>query len=310
MPRPLRPPRLRPGDTVALLSPASPPVPGTRLDRARRELEALGLRVRIGRSAGRRRGYLAGSDEERAADLSAAFLDPAIRGIFATRGGYGCSRLLEHFDPELARRHPKAVVGYSDLTTLHLALQGAGLVSFWGPMPGTTAGLDPFSRRGLVRALMSDRPLGPVPNRRGAETVRAGRAEGPLTGGTLTLLATSLGTPYAVATAGRIVFLEDVGEEPYRVDRLLTQLLAAGRLRDAAGIALGGFTGGGPRTFPPSRSLSLREVWTDRLRPLGIPVFAGLAVGHLRGQATLPYGVWARLEAGLHRLTLLEPGVS
>lgn len=307
--RPVRPPRLRPGDTVALLSPASPPAPASRLAQARRALEALGFRVRVGRSAGRRLGYLAGSDQERAADLAAAFHDPRIKGIFATRGGYGCSRLLERFDPDLARRHPKAVVGYSDLTTLHLALQRAGLVSFWGPMPGTAAGLDPSSRRWLKRALMSDRPLGPLPVLPRAETLRAGRAEGPLTGGTLTLLAASLGTPYAVETAGRIVFLEDVGEEPYRIDRLLTQLLAAGLLRDAAGIALGGFTDLGPRTFPRSRSLSLREVWADRLRPLGIPVLSGLTVGHLRGQPTLPYGARARLEAGSRRLTLLEPGV-
>jgi muramoyltetrapeptide carboxypeptidase len=305
----VRPPRLRSGDLVALLSPASAPASPARLLQARRSLEGLGLRVRAGRAAARVRGYLAGSDAARAADLATAFRDPEVRGIFCTRGGYGSSRLLEHFDPLLARRRPKAVVGYSDLTVLHLALQQAGVVSFWGPMPGTGTPLSAFSRRWLEQALMSERPLGPLPNQGRAETLRTGRAEGRLTGGTLTLLAASLGTPYAVQTAGRIVFLEDVGEEPYKLDRMLTHLLAAGRLWDAAGIALGRFADCGPHNFPASRSLSLREVWADRLRPLGIPVFTGLAVGHTRDQLTLPYGVRARIDAGARRLTVLEPGV-
>jgi muramoyltetrapeptide carboxypeptidase len=309
--RPLvRPPRLQPGDTVALLSPASPPHPASQVDRARAVLAGLGLRVRLGKHASSRLGYLAGTDAQRAGDLQAALLDPKIKAIFCTRGGYGCARLLEKLDLSAARRHPKILVGFSDVTSLHLAWQAQGLVSFWGPMPGVAPGLNAFSLRHLQKALMSAAPLGQVPVRpSAAQTLRPGKAEGVLTGGTLTLLATSLGTPYAFNARGCIVFMEDEGEEPYKVDRLLTQLLAAGRLKNAAGIVLGIFTGKRPKVFPARRSWSLQEVLADRLRPLRIPVFSGLSLGHIPNQITLPYGVRARMDAGSCSLEVLEPGV-
>jgi len=311
MRRLLLPPRLRPGDCVALLSPASPPDRAALIRQGRACLEALGLRVQIGGSAVRRRGYLAGTDAERAEDLRAAFEAPAIKAVFATRGGYGAARMLELFDPRLAVAHPKIVVGFSDLTTLHLALQTAGLVSFWGPMPCAFSGFSAFSARWLRQALMVPNPLGLLPSGGPARsvTLRPGRVEGPLTGGTLTLLSTSLGTPYEVQTAGRIVFLEEVGEEPYKIDRLLTHLLAAGKLADAAGIVLGVFTDSAPRVYSSRHSLNLKEVLADRLTPLKIPVYSGLAVGHIRHQATLPYGVRARLDAHARTLEVLDPAV-
>jgi len=296
------PPRLHPGDTVALVSPASLPA-------GRAALQRLGFRVRLGRAASRRTGYLAGPDADRARDLSDALRDPQARGIFCSRGGYGVSRLLEHFDPALARAHPKVVVGYSDVTLLHLAWQRAGVVSFWGPMPATTAGIGIRSARWLKAAVMSTRPLGRIPVGRG-ETYRPGRARGRLTGGTLSLLAASLGTSYEIRTESRLVFLEEIGEEPYRVDRLLTQLLAAGKLRDAAGILLGGFRGCSPRLFPARLSFSLREVLADRLLPLRLPVFSGLAVGHGPDQVTLPYGVLAEMDGRDRSLTILQAGVT
>jgi muramoyltetrapeptide carboxypeptidase len=243
--------------------------------------------------------------------LKNAFLDPAVKGIFCTRGGYGCARLLEAFDPAVAAAHPKILVGYSDMTTLHLALLGKGLVSFWGPMPGTSC-WSLFSQKHLLRALMSAEPLGPLPfmSRHRPETLRPGRAEGGLTGGTLTLLASSLGTPYAVATQGKIVFLEDVGEEPYKVDRMLTQLLAAGKLKDAAGIAVGIFTETEPKVYNRRTSLTLRDVLADRLLPLKIPVLTGLTVGHIPDQLTLPYGVRVRMDARAKTLSVIESGVA
>jgi muramoyltetrapeptide carboxypeptidase len=309
--RRLLPPRLHPGDRVALLSPASPPDAHAVLLRGAACLQALGLRVTLGAAAGRRKGYLAGEDAERARDLAAAFGDPQIKAIFTTRGGYGAARLLERFEVRLAAAHPKILVGFSDITTLHLALQSAGLVSFWGPMPCAFSGFSAFSARALRRAVMSPEPLGRIPNfgRGRPDTLRPGRAEGPLTGGTLTLLATSLGTAYEVQTAGRIVFLEDIGEEPYKIDRLLTHLLGAGKLADAAGLVLGQFTGTAPKTFTPRHSLRVREVFADRLIPLRLPVYSGLAVGHMRNQATLPYGVQARLDAAAGTLDVLEAGV-
>lgn len=293
------------------MSPASPPAAAALVRRGRKQLEALGLRVVTGRHVMASHGYLAGTDRKRLDDLEAAFRDPDVKAIFCSRGGYGVARFLPDFDARAARRHPKAVIGFSDITMLHLALQKAGLVSFWGPMPCTRSGLTPFSVRSLVRTLMSADPVGRVPFSKAhrPRTLRPGVARGPLTGGTLSLLTASLGTPCEVETRGRIVFVEDVGEEPYKVDRMLTQLVAAGKLRDAAGVALGVFTDARPRNYTARRSLTMEEVFADRLLPLKIPVLVNLAVGHVPDQVTLPYGVAARLDARARTLELLEPGV-
>ena len=295
-----------------LVSPASPPAGQRHVCAARQALKRLGFKVRLGRAVSQRYGYLAGTDRERTRDLENAFLDPAIKGIFCTRGGYGTSRLLEHFDLRLAHRHPKVLLGFSDITVLHLALQSIGIVSFWGPMPAASTGLNGFSASWLSRAIMQQAPLGRVPLdcQSPAGVLRKGKAAGRLTGGTITLLAASLGTAYEVQTKGRIVFLEEINEEPYRIDRMLTQLLAAGKLSDAAGIVLGIFQDCAPRLFTGKDGLSLEKMFADRLRPLGIPIFSGLAIGHMADQVTLPYGVTARIDAGKCVLEILEPGVN
>lgn len=312
MARPLTVPRrLAVGDQVALVSPASPVKSARILALGRKRLEQLGLRVKPGRYALAERGYLAGTDAERRHDVETAFRDPDVKAIFCARGGYGVARILPALDLDLVRRHPKPLVGFSDITVLHLALQRAGVVSFWGPMPCTSLGWSGFSARSLHRALMSDAPAGRVPFSRGRRpiTLRRGVAQGPLTGGTLSLLTSSLGTPYEVETRGRIVFLEDVDEEPFKVDRLLAQLIAAGKLADAAGVALGIFTGTRIRNCPARHSLTLHEVFADHLLPLKVPMLRNLAVGHVPDQVTLPYGVAARMDAGAGTLTLVEAGV-
>ncbi len=305
------PSRLKTGDKVALVSPASPPS-ASLLRVGKKRLEELGFRVAIGKHAADERGYLAGSDRDRLEDLEDAFHDPDVKAIFCSRGGYGVSRLIGRFDFDLARRHPKILVGFSDITVLHLALQKAGVVSFWGPMPCTDLGWTPFSVRALERVLMCGMPAGPTPfgRRRPATTLRAGAARGALTGGTLSLVTATLCTAYEVETTGRIVFLEDVDEEPYRIDRMLTHLIAAGKLSDAAGIVLGIFTGTTPRHSPGRRSLTVHDVFADHLLPLKIPVLANLAVGHVRDQVTLPYGVEARMDAGARTIDLLQAGVA
>lgn len=306
----VKPARLAAQDAVALLAPASPARTKALIARGLRSLRDLGFHPRLSPSADRACGYLAGSDRQRARDFRAAWTNPAIRAVFCVRGGYGSSRMLEQFDCALAARHPKVFVGFSDITTLHLALQAKAVTSFWGPMPGTEEGFSGFARHWLQKALMEAKPLGELPlaNTAQPECLRSGRAQGRITGGTLSLLAASLGTPYEIETRGRIVFLEDVGEEPYRLDRMLTQLLAAGKLRDAAGIALGVFEQCEP--CDARRSWSVRDVLADRLRPLKIPVFSGLAIGHIADQVTMPYGVLARLDAGAKRLEILESAVA
>ena len=307
----ISPPRLAIGDKVALISPASPPRSRSLLLLGTKRLEQLGLQVVPGRHVLDEYGYLAGSDRGRLRDLEAAFRNPDIKAIFCSRGGYGVGRILAGFDPALARRHPKALVGFSDITMLHLALQKAGVVSFWGPMPCTGLGWSAFSVRGLERALMSTNPVGSVPFSRGrpAKTLRPGIAQGRLTGGTLSMLTSSLGTACEVETRGRIVFMEDVDEEPYRVDRMLTQLIAAGKLSDAAGLALGIFTGTDVRNSPGKHSLTMQEVFADHLLPLKVPLLANLATGHVPDQVTLPYGIKARLDAGAGTLEVLQAAV-
>lgn len=305
------PRRLAVGDQVALVAPASPLRNARLLALGCKRLEQFGLRVQPGRHVLAEHGYLAGTDRERLHDLEAAFRDPDIKAIFCARGGYGVARLLPAFNLELARRHPKPLIGFSDITVLHLALQHAGVISFWGPMPCTSLGWSSFSARSLRRALMSEVPAGRIPFSAGRRpiTLRRGTAQGRVTGGTLSLLTSSLGTPYEVETRGRIVFLEDVDEEPFKVDRLLTQMIAAGKLCDAAGVALGIFTGIHKRSCPGRLSLTMREVFADHLLPLKVPVLRNVAVGHVRDQVTLPYGVAARMDAGAGTLTLLDAGV-
>lgn len=311
----LKPPQLQPGDTVGLVAPASPvTATDAALELARECLHGLGLITVLGASARRQRGYLAGTDAERAADFNAMFADPAINAVFCLRGGYGSPRLLPRIDYGLVCRHPKVLLGYSDITALHTAIgRHSGVVTFHGPMVTSEFGREwEYNREWLVRATMDPRPLGLLTNPPGGpelETIVPGRVSGPLTGGNLSLLAASLGTPYEVDTAGRILLIEEVGEAPYRVDRMLTQLLLAGKLEAAAGIIIAEWCQCTPLSLDRP-TLSLAEVVTDLLSPLGRPVLYGLAAGHGGRALTLPLGVRVSLDAGRRRVVVEESGVT
>jgi muramoyltetrapeptide carboxypeptidase len=300
-----RPNRLQPGDQVALLSPASPP-PSQLVKTACQRLEKLGLRVALGHQALKQTGYLAGTDQQRTRDLQQAMINPKIRGIFFTRGGYGCARILEQLPLSLFKKHSKVIVGFSDLTLIHLAIQKTGGISFWGPMPAAGTGFTPYASTWLQKAVFQKAPLGILPI--GKSAIQNGSAQGRLTGGTLALLISSLGTSYEIETKNRIVFIEDVDEAPYRIDRMLTHLLAAGKLKDAAGIVLGTFVACTPKLG--IKSFSLAEVFRQRLVPLKIPIVSGFKFGHITNQLTLPYGVKAKLDAGKRSLEILESGVT
>ncbi|MBO0826846.1 MAG: LD-carboxypeptidase [Streptosporangiales bacterium] len=283
------PPTLRAGDRVALVAPSGP-VGRDRLDRAVVLLRSLGLDVVVGAHAYDRSGYLAGTDAHRAADLQDAWCDPAVRGVVCARGGYGATRLLSRLDwTALATADPKLLHGASDVTALHAAFAARlGTRSWFGPMPAsdvlTDGDPEPVSWAG-VRAAWFDGAVGPLP---GTRRLAPGVADGPLVGGNLSLLAAALGTPYAGPTAaGAVALLEDVAEAPYRVDRMLTQLLDAGWFDGVAGVALGSWPGCG---HPEA-------VLADRLGSLGVPVLAGLDVGHDRPQRTVPLGARAHLDA-------------
>ncbi len=316
MPKVLRRPiRLAPGDTIGLISPSGPTTPsgGTTpetVELARRKLHGVGFRTVLAPHALDVRGYLAGTDADRIADLHAMFADPKVGGILCIRGGYGAHRLLDALDYGLIRKNPKVFIGYSDVTALHLAFHTqADFVTFHGPMAGAISQPDLHDFLGLVRAVARPEPLGALVNPPGApriETLVAGVAEGQLIGGNAALLTALMGTPYQPEFAGRILFLEDLGDHIYRLDRKLAHLRLAGVLRQVAGIVIGECR----YVSEPPPALSLREILEDLVVPAGKPAIYGLACGHGTYHLTLPIGVRARLDAAEGVLSIEEAGVA
>jgi muramoyltetrapeptide carboxypeptidase len=315
----IRPKALRAGDVVGLITPSSYVSDPDRLALAERTARYFGLSPRFGKNVRKRDGYLGGTVEDRLEDLHDMFRDPEVKGVFAIRGGYGASQLLDRIDYDLIRAHPKVFLGYSDITALHLAIQKrAAMVTFHGPV--TLSRFTPYTQTCFRKALFETAPLGRVTNPPDSDplrpthtlrTVRPGRARGPLIGGNLTLISTTMGTPYEIETAGRILFLEDVDEEPYSIDRMLTQLRLAGKLTAAAGVIFGECQDCRPREFKPSyeSTLSLGEVVDQILGRLRAPVLSGLTIGHTDDQLTLPLGVTAELDASRGELVIEEAGV-
>jgi muramoyltetrapeptide carboxypeptidase len=312
----LKPKPLAAGDTVALITPATYVSSPDALQLARRTVEFLGLKWKAGRNLGKRAGYLGGSVEERVADLHEAFLDPEVKAVLCTRGGYGSAMLLDRIDFNLIRNHPKIFVGYSDITALHMGIhQQSGIVTFHGPM--ALAGFSDYTLEHFKRALFDPRPLGVLSNppeghairpKHPTRTLRGGQATGALIGGNLTLIASTMGTPWEIQTDGKLLFLEDVGEEPYSMDRMLTQLRLAGKFRNIRGLILGECLECIPRQFQPGfeSSFSLGEVYDNVLGDLKAPTFSGLTIGHTDDQLTLPLGVRATLDADAGTLTIEE----
>lgn len=300
----LRPRALAPGDTVAVVAPASPVRFPDRLQAGLALLTDWGLRPRVMPHVHDETGFLAGSDDDRLADLHAAWTDPQVRAVWCARGGYGCSRLADRLDPALLRADPKALVGFSDVTALHLVLARSGVVSFHGPLgEWNPARTDTASAASLHRALTETGPLGVLPTGPLA-TLVPGRAEGPLVGGNLSLLTAAVGTPDEPDTAGRLLLLEDVGEKPYAVDRMLRHLLRAGLVERAAGLVFGAFARCEEIRRP---SFTVEQVLAAFARDVGLPAVAGAPLGHGPGQLTVPLGVAAELDAGPGTLALTEP---
>lgn len=287
------------------MAPAGP-VSETRIRTAERRARALGLHPVLGAAARRRSGYLAGDDEARAADLQEALDDESVAAVWALRGGYGVLRLLPLLDFDRLRRRPKAFIGFSDNTALHLALSRAGLVSFHAPHAGFGR-FPPTAADTFRRVLMGTEAAGrlrPSESDPPPCTLVPGEAEGRLAGGNLSLLAAACGTPWALAAEGRIVIIEDVDEALYRVDRMLVQLRLSGALRGAAALAFGRFTR--LRGEAPDRSLAC--VLRECAEQLGVPAVYELSFGHVADNWTLPLGVQARLHAD-GSLEILEAAV-
>ncbi len=297
-PRVLQSNVLRPGDAVALVSPAGPVAEG-RVQAAVQELTAWGLRPRVYPHALERDGFLAGSDDQRIGDLNHALADPEIRAVLCTRGGYGVQRIVERLDYDAVRRDPKLVVGFSDITALHAALWvNAGLVTVHGPVAAQLEHPERYSAS-LRHVLMSSEPVQvKVSADEPTFSVRtSGVAEGILLGGNLSMLSTLIGTPFMPDLEGAILLIEDVGEAPYRIDRLLTHLRNCGILQRVAGIALGQFIEPGAGNIMPS-------VLTERLCDLGIPLLGGFSIGHGHHNIAVPLGRHAVLDTHAGTLTV------
>jgi muramoyltetrapeptide carboxypeptidase len=314
----IQPPRLRAGSRIALLAPAGPLSERDDLVRARELCEAMGYTPVAGGHALARYGYLAGTDEERLGDINAALRDPSIDAIWCLRGGFGVTRILDQVDFAAFAARPRPVIGFSDITALLLALYtAAGVVTFHGPM--SRAPLGQFSREHFERVLglaavpgRLDR-LPPsitvlVPRTARVVTINGGTAEGPLLGGNLSLLLALAGTRHFPDLDGAILFLEEVGEDLYRVDRMLAQLRMMGVLNHLAGVAVGQFSDM-RRGAGDGGALAFDEVLATYFGPLGIPVAAGFPIGHVDEQWTLPIGVRARLDAAAGELDLLDAAV-
>lgn len=292
------PPPLAPGARVALVAPAGPLRGEEDVACAVGNARTLGWEPHVAPHALQRVGYLAGDDDARLADLQAALDDPDVDGVWCLRGGYGAMRLLDRLDWTAFRARPKALLGFSDVTALHAAAGRAGAISYHGPT--ARGALTDFSRDSLVRAVVAQEDSCGVAA--DARTVTAGRATGRLVGGNLALLAALAGTPFAPDYDGAILVVEDVNEPPYRVDRLLTQLRLAGALEAIAGLVLGAFT-----DLPDEEDAPLLDALFDETaRTLGVPCLAGVPVGHIDDQWTLPLGAPAELDADARRLRVLR----
>jgi len=312
-----KPPRLQRGDVIGIVAPASP-MKDEFLQKGCEYLERHGYRVQLGRYVNKEVGYLAGTDRQRADDLNHMFRDPRVKAIFCARGGYGSPRLLPLLDYQTISRHPKIFVGYSDITSIQLAmLRHAGLVTFTGPMVAAEMGqnrMDAFTEENFWKVLTEPKPLGALarPNGQHYQPIHKGKAVGKLIGGCLSLIAPLIGTPYLPSVDGSIFFVEDIGEEPYRIDRYLVHFRESGLLNRIGGFVFGQMTDCVPPSDSTSPTLSLEEVIDDFIKPLGIPALAGLDYGHDNVKYTMPIGVRASLEvtAKKCRLEILESAVS
>jgi muramoyltetrapeptide carboxypeptidase len=302
-----RPPALGRGAVVAIVAPASP-FDRRYFDAGTAELRALGFRPVWDERLFARDGYVAGSATLRATALSEAWHSPDVAGVMAARGGYGSVQVLPRLDLQALAADPKVFIGYSDLTTLLIALVcHAGLVAFHGPsvIGRLSEGIEHYDRASLVAAITRTQPMGEL-TAPGLETLYPGEARGRLLGGTLTQLAAAVGTPWELrAWDDTILLLEDVGERPYRLDRMLEQLRLGGALQRVRGVVLGTF----PDCDEPSGEFSARATLADKLGELGVPVLFGFPTGHVEGAAmTVPLGVNVRLVAGARPALVVEEG--
>lgn len=305
----IKPKPLKPGDRIALIAPSSP-VDEDKLMLAIDSVKFLGLVPVLYPSATQVHGYLSGPDPVRATDVNAAFANPEIDGVFCLRGGYGATRLLNDIDYKMISKNPKLFIGYSDITALHVAFnQLSNLMTLHSPMPSRGwSSLDPLTLQSLTGQLFSSIPAGLVPTIEAEpiETIRPGTATGPIVGGNLSLLTATLGSPYEVVTKNKILFIEEVEEKNYKIDRGLTALALAGKFSDCNGIILGTWADCGDPDLTDEKNLTLHQIFDEVVRPFGKPTINNFRAGHIYPQITIPMGAKTKLDATNRTVAFLE----
>ncbi len=309
----IKPPRLRKGDVIGLIAPASTPSSEEKILKGALYLEQLGYRVKCGKHIRTIYGYLAGSDNERASDFNEMVHDKNVKAIFAIRGGYGTPRLLQMIDYRALKAHPKIIVGYSDLTALQLAiLRKIGLITFSGPMTGSDMWRDfnPYTEERFWRILTSNKKIGVLDNPDDEPLIilRHGKAYGRLVGGNLSLVSCLMGTPFQPPMKNSILVLEDIEESPYRVDRILAQLLNAGILHKLEALIFGKFTDCVPGN-PDDPHLTIDQVQEEFAQKIECPAVMNFQYGHIPRKLTIPLGLKARIDTKREKIEILESGV-
>jgi muramoyltetrapeptide carboxypeptidase len=310
----VKPKRLKQGDVIGIISPASSPDDLTKINHGVEYLEKIGYRVEIGKNVGSQEGYLAGSDLQRLSDLHEMFHNKNVKAIFSIRGGYGSGRLLDKIDYKLIRNNPKIFVGYSDITALQMAFfTKTGLVTFGGPMVAVDFHdeISPFTEEVFWRTITSNKKIGRIQNPRKEKfyLLNKGRGQGRLLGGNLSILTSLMGTEYLPKLKDSILLLEDANEAPYRIDRMFNQLRLAKILKQVSGIILGHFVDC-YETDPAKRSFTLNEVIIEYFQNSQLPVLYNVKHGHIKENITIPYGVKCVLNATRGFIEITENAVS
>ncbi|MCK5455650.1 MAG: LD-carboxypeptidase [Melioribacteraceae bacterium] len=311
----IKPKRLRKGDLIGVISPASSPNELERIEKGVKYLEGLGYKVVVGKNVGKVHGYLAGTDEERLDDLHSMFSNKDVKAIFNVRGGYGSGRLLDKINYGLIKRNPKIFVGYSDITALQMAfLKKTGLITFAGPMVAVdfaSDNVDPFTEENFWKIITSSKKIGKInnPNNEKFYTLSKGRGEGSLIGGNLALLISLMGTDYQPNFSNSVLLLEDIGEDPYRIDRMFYQLKYAKVFSKIKGVILGRFVDCYIKDKTQS-SLTLNDVISDYLEELKIPVLYNVKHGHIKENLTIPWGLKTKINTSRCFIEITESAVT
>ena len=312
----IKPKRLKSGSTIGLVTPSGP-ITEQQLEKTVRNIEGLGFKLAYNKTRLlAKKGYLAGRDISRADEINRMFDNKQIDGIWAVRGGYGATRILDMLNYKVIRQNPKVFIGYSDITAIHQAIfKKTNLVSFHGPV-GASEFTD-YTKKYVMQLISETSPTMKIEhfaqnemlenNIYNSYVINSGIAEGQLMGGNLTLAASLIGTPYDVSYKNKLVFLEDIGETPYRIDRMITQMISAGKFNNIKGIILGVFLDCETKEF--NNSLTLKEMFEDRLSRFNVPIIYGMSFGHIHNQFSLPLGIMARLNTEDKSITLLESAV-